>query len=341
MNDNLTFLEKKPKVTNVSLIGVPLDLGKDNIGTDDGPKKLREQRIVSALQNTGITVTDLGNVPVATRATADIGDIKVKYLEAITDTIKPVAALVEKEIRRGQTPVVLGGDHSIAVGTISGAAAATKGELGVIWIDAHGDINTDTTTLSGNIHGMPLAAVLGMGHTDLVNLHTKGQKVKPSNVVYIGLKDLDQAEIDIIRQKKITAFTAMDIARFSLEPVLKAISKLEKKVDKIWVSLDVDSIDALYAPGTPMLNKGGLTYREVTTIAQYIGKACTLAGFELVEFAPDHDKQNVTAQLIIELTARLLGTEHNWYTDYMEEEAQKQTRRSPKATKFVDAVHKS
>lgn len=337
MPDNLSFLEKKPRVTRASIIGVPLDLGKDNIGTDSGPKVVREHGLVSALRKAGVEVEDRGDVAVAARATSNIGDVDAKYLAAITATLTPVARIIEKEIANGQTPVVLGGDHSVAVGTISGAAAATEGEIGVIWIDAHGDINTHETSLSGNIHGMPLAAVLGMGHSDLVNLHNQGRKVKPSNVVYVGLKDLDQAEIEIIRKNRIPTFTMLDIARHGLEPVCKAIAKLEKRTKKIWVSLDIDSIDAAFAPATPMLNKGGLTYREITSLAQFIGKTCTLAGCELVEFAPDRDRDNKTVALITELIARLLGTEHNWYSDYMEEEAQKQTSRSE--SELVDAVY--
>ncbi|OGH80482.1 MAG: arginase [Candidatus Magasanikbacteria bacterium RIFCSPLOWO2_02_FULL_44_11] len=336
--DNLSFLEKKQQLTRASLIGIPLDLGKDNIGTDAGPKKLRELGIVKSLTSAGVDVLDRGDVPAATRAATDIGDVRLKYLEAILETLRPAAALIEKEIRQGQIPIAIGGDHSIAVGTISGASAACDGDLGIIWIDAHGDINTHETSLSGNIHGMPLAAVLGLGHPDLVNLHQPGQKIKSANVVYVGLKDLDQAEIDFIRQGNISAFTVMDIVRAGLEPVCQAIVALQKRVKKIWVSLDVDSIDALYAPSTPMLNKGGLTYREISALTQYIGKVCSLIGFEIVEFAPDRDKNNLTGQLIIELAARLLGTEHTWYTDYMDEEAKKQIRRG---TNLVDAVHKS
>lgn len=325
--DNLSYLEKTLQITKVSVIGMPLDLGKDNIGTDLGPKVLREHGLVKVLQYIGLTVTDRGDLPCATRAQAEIGDVRVKYLAPIIEALRPLAKQVAQDIKSGLTPIVLGGDHSLAVGTISGASAAYNGDLGVIWIDAHGDINTDATSLSGNIHGMPLAAVLGMGHPELVNLHAEGQKVKPSNVVYVGLKDLDQAEIDIIRERGIAAFTISDIVRQGLEPVCAAIEKLQKKVGHIWVSLDVDSIDAEYAPGTPMLNKGGLTYREITTLAQYIGKSCRLAGVEIVEFAPDRDVENKTAKLAVELIARLLGTEYSWYTSYMEAEERKQENR--------------
>jgi arginase len=250
----------------------------------------------------------------------------MKYAEAIVEAAEESAARVATAVKQGRAVIALGGDHSLSLGTISGASVALGGDLGVIWIDAHGDINTDATTVSGNIHGMPLAGVLGMGHKSLTSILEPGQKVQPKNVVYAGLKDLDQAEIDTIRAHKIPTTTAMDIARHGLEPLFKNIVALQKRVKRIWVSLDVDSIDAEYAPGTPMVNRGGLTYREIAAITSFIGKTCRLAGFDIVELAPRHDKAGKTAKLAVELSARLLGGDYSWYTEYMNQSTLKKSR---------------
>ncbi len=327
--DSLSFLEKKPTAKQVAVFNIPLDLGKDNIGTDSGPKAIREAGFMSMLSSLGVDVFDGGTVPCATRRTAKKGAMNMKYAEAIVVTAEESAARVATAVAQGRVAIALGGDHSLSLGTISGASVALGGDLGVIWIDAHGDINTDVTTVSGNIHGMPLAGVLGMGHASLVNILKPGQKVQPKNVVYAGLKDLDQAEIDIIRKHKISTTTAMDIARVGLEPLFKNILALQKRVKRIWVSLDVDSIDAEYAPGTPMENRGGLTYREITAIASFIGKTCQLAGFDIVELAPRHDKAGKTAKLAVELASRLLGGDYSWYSDYMT----KSSLKKPRATK--------
>ncbi len=325
--DNLSFLEKKPRVKQVTLLSIPLDLGKDNIGCDEGPARLHELGIQKMLSDQGLDV-HTKDITCPTRATADIGEVTMKYGQAITDVANSVALKVQEEIKAKRTVIALGGDHSLSLGTISGASVAVKGDIGLIWIDAHGDINTPDTSLSGNVHGMPVAGVLGMGPKELTDILKPGRKVDPKNVVYIGLKDLDQAEIDIIRQKKITTFTAMDISRLGLEPVFKKIAALSKRVKHIWVSLDIDSIDEQYAPATPMVNKGGLTFREIASLTKYIGKTCSLVGVDIVEFAPDRDIHDKTAQLIFELVSNLVGGEYGWYTAYMQQEAQKQDVRS-------------
>lgn len=325
--DNLSFLEKKPRITQATLLSIPLDLGKDNIGCDDGPKRLQELGITKMLTDQGVTIRAKAIV-CPTRATADIGKNTLKYGQAISDTANQIAVAVCEEVKAKRAVIALGGDHSLSLGTISGASVAVKGDIGLIWIDAHGDINTPETSLSGNIHGMPVAGVLGMGPKELTGILKPGQKVNPKNVLYIGLKDLDQAEIDIMRQKKITTFTTMDIARLGLEPVFKKITALSKRVKHIWVSLDIDSVDEQYAPATPMVNKGGLTFREITSLTKYIGKTCNLVGADIVEFAPDRDVHDKTAQLIFELVANLVGGEYGWYTAYMHKEAHKQDVRA-------------
>jgi arginase len=270
---------------------------------------------------------DLGNIACPTREKSVMGDKRAKYLKPIAETCTKVAGMVQKEIETGNVVVALGGDHSLAMGTISGASVACGGEVGVIWIDAHGDMHTTETTLSGNVHGMPSGAVMGYGHEELVNVHAPGGKVKKENMVYVGLKDLDQAEIDLIRKEQLVSVTMMDILHHGLKPALEQIAELQKRVRHIWVSLDLDSIDAEYAPGTPMPNRGGLTYREITSLCKYIGKMCKVVGMDIVELAPREDSNDKTTKLAIELIAALLGSEFNSYSQYMAHEEEKQKQR--------------
>lgn len=327
IQDNLTFLEHPKLSGEIALIGLPLDLGKDNIGTQNGPATLREQGIVEALEDSGLTVFDRGDISCPDKTMVSMGDKQIKYLEPIVAVAEELAQRVANEIKSGRKVVLMGGDNTASIGSLSGAGAALNGDLGIIWIDAHGDINTHETTLSGNVHGMPVAAVLGLGHPKLTNIYKSGPKIKPENVVYVGLKDLDQAEIDTLRRYHISVTTMLDIAASGLQPAFVAISALSQKVKHVWVCLDIDSMDEDCAPGTPMATKGGLTYRESVMLAKYIGKVCPVVGIDVTELAPALDKDNRTARLAIELIVNYLGTETSWYTKYMADEAKKQTLR--------------
>ncbi len=326
--DNMSFLEHAPTKQTVSVLGVPIDLGKDNIGTDEGADHLRKYGLSQMFANIGVTFEDLGNVSCPTKEVAEMGSKNVKYMEPIAAVCSEVAAVVDGKIRAGNKMVVLGGDHSLTMGTVAGAAAACDGDIGLIYIDAHGDIMTHENTLSGNVHGMPVAALLGFGHPSLVNIYKPGPKIKTENVVFVGLKDLDQGEIDIIRQEKIHAVTMLDILQYGFQIAVKEISELQKRVKHIWVSLDLDSIDSQYAPATPILNQGGLSYREVTNLAKYIGKACNIVGFDIVELAPHQDVDEKTTKLAVSLIAQFLGAQYSWYTTYMDHEVAKQVKRS-------------
>lgn len=325
--DNMIFLEKPPIQYKVSVVGIPLDIGKDNMGTDEGPDALRKNGLLEMLAFLKTDYVDLGNVPCPTRETSVMGDKQGKYLHPIAEVCENVAHLVRTEIEKKRVVVALGGDHSLAVGTISGASAASGGDVGVIWIDAHGDMHTTDTTTSGNVHGMPSGAVMGYGHEALVNIHTPGGKIKKENMLYLGLKDLDQAEIDLIRTEHLNTVTMMDIVHHGLKHAFEQIVALQKRVKYIWISLDLDSIDAQYAPGTPMPNHGGFTYREITSLCKFIGKTCSVVGMDIVELAPNRDKDNKTVYLAIELIASLLGSDHNTYSRYMAEEEKKQEQR--------------
>lgn len=327
MQDNLSFLERPKLKGAAAIVGVPLDLGKDSEGTAGGPVAIRAAGLTGALKGIGLNVHDLGDLQCPDKTAVEMGDVKVKYLDPLVRVCDELAHHVEGEIGMGRKVIVLGGDNSISIGSVSGASSALKGELGMIWIDTHGDIMTDKTTLSGNIHGMPVSALLGLGRRELTNICSDGQKIKAENLVYIGLKDLDQAEVDMIRKQKIFPVTILDIAEKGLAPAFDAIKKLSQKVKNVWVCLDIDSMDEECAPGTPMATSGGLTYRESINLARYIGKVCNVVGMDVTELAPQLDKNNKTSNLAIELITCYLGSETNWYTRYMREEIRKQTER--------------
>lgn len=319
----MAFYENKKLLGNVSVLGVPIDLGKDATGTALGPEYIRKAGLKEMCETIGLFYKDLGDVECADKSSAVMGDMKVKYLDEISRVAEKTAQIVNNEIGLGNKMVVLGGDHSLSVGSIAGASVACRGDLGVVWIDAHGDMMTNENTLSGNIHGMPSAAVMGLGHHGLVNILRPVSKIKKENILYIGLKDLDQGEIDLIRKEGLAAFTIMDIFRNGFSPITKSILDLQKRVGNIWVSLDVDCIDKEYAPASLMATSGSLTQREIILLTKFIGKMCKIAGFDIVELAPKLDVDGKTAGLVIELIANLLGSEYNWYTQYMKKAAKK------------------
>jgi arginase len=235
---------------------------------------------------------------------------RMKHAQAVATVGKRTASAVEAAVRRGETVVALGGDHSTALGSIAGAAAALP-KLGVIYIDAHPDCNTDETTITGNVHGMVTAALQGFGHAVLTEIPKR--TIPSEHFLYIGLKDLDAAEIEFLRSNRLTCFTMLDIATRGLHPIVSAIGELSQRVDHVWISMDMDSIDAEYAPGVGLSGSGGLTRREVLALAHRIGKTCRVAGFDLVEMLPAKDAEAKTARLALEIAARFLGGEYTWY----------------------------
>ena len=179
-------------------------------------------------------------------------------------------------------------------------------------------MNTDKTTLSGNVHGMHLASLLGFGADELKQLHSKATKIKKEHLLHIGGCDFDQAELDLIADEKLKAFTLFDLVSDGMSPLLKMIDNLAKRTPNVWVSLDLDVIDRIYAPGAGMPNAKGLTYREIAIIAEYIGRHCNVVGIDVVEYNPLQDDQQKTAELGIELVAKFFGKNYSWYTNYMD-----------------------
>ncbi len=299
------------------LIGAPLDLGAQNLGVDVAPDAFRYQKIIEKLNASGFSVEDSGDVSVMHRDKLDPGDPHLRYISEIVRVNEDIARLVHDGISAGKKVIVIGGDHSINLGAFSGASAGLNGNLGMVYLDAHGDMNTPQTTMTGNIHGMHLASLLGFGSEQLINVHSHGIKLQKDHLLHIGGCDLDQAEVEFIARENLTAFTMLDLLSVGMAPLLRHIEDLCKKVQNVWVSLDLDCIDETYAPGAGMPNRGGLTYREVVAIAEYVGKTCNVVGIDVVEYNPLQDDGRKTAELGIELIAKFLGHNYSWYTNYL------------------------
>lgn len=300
-----------------TLLGIPLDLGAENLGVDVGPDAFRYQKIVDKLKRAGLEVTDAGNVECADRGTLEMGDPKLKYMGEIVRVSEETAKLSEEVIGRQERVIALGGDHSICLGVVAGASVALGGDLGLIYLDAHGDMNTHETTLTGNIHGMHLASLMGYGTPQLAQVHGESVKVAKGNLLHIGGSDFDDAELAFISREGLRTFTMFDLLSKNLAPLLGMIDELASQVSNVWVSLDLDVIDSVYAPGAGIPNQGGLSYREIAAITDYIGKHCNVVGVDVVEYNPLQDVNRKTAELGIELIAKLLGTDYSWYTTYM------------------------
>jgi len=296
---------------DIKIIGAPLDLGAGRRGVDMGPSAARLAGLADHLRLLGHQVTDIGNLDVAEPETHKISDTRLKFLSEITTTCVQLADVVGKTLEEKKFPLVLGGDHSIAMGTIAGVSSFHKRqhqEIGVIWIDAHGDMNTPETTPSGNIHGMPLAVCLGKGAPQLINIADEFRKLNSNHVVLIGVRSLDQREQEFIRESGITVFSMADIDRLGIYNVMtEALRIATQETHALHVSLDMDSLDPSEAPGVGTPALGGLTYREAHTIMEMIADTGCLGSLEIVEINPILDIKNTTAELAVELAASGLG----------------------------------
>jgi len=311
---------KQATTTDVTLIGIPLDLGAESLGVDIGPTAFRKRKIVEKLEHSGLTVHDQGDIECTDRAQLELGDPLKPYAAEIVRINEQAANQVEEAIKAGSRPIIIGGDHSINLGAFSGAAAAVggKSELGLIYLDAHGDMNTPDVSISHNIHGMHVAALMGFGGDELINVHGEGAKLDKNNLLHVGGSDFDQAEIDLVKRENLTCFTIFDFLKDGLAPLIAMIEDLNTRVPNVWVSLDLDCIDVTYAPGVGIPSRGGFTYREIAAITEYIGKHCNVVGIDVVEYNPVNDDEGKTGDLGIELAAKLCGTNSSWYTNYMD-----------------------
>ncbi|HWB39322.1 MAG TPA: arginase [Candidatus Saccharimonadales bacterium] len=303
----------------ITLFGVPIDLGAENLGVSIGPDAFRHQMIVEKLASVGFEVNDAGNIKVRDHHELTVGDPRLRYLEEVVRVNEEVATKVEAAIKANHRTIVLGGDSSICLGAVSGASVALNGELGLIYFDAHGDMNTDKTTLTGNIHGMQVAALMGFGNPALSQLHGQDIKVRKENLLHIGASNFDKAELEFIEREHIHMFTLFDLLSQGLAAAFAKIDALAARVPNLWVSVDLDVIDRLYAPGAGMPNNKGLSYREIAVLAEYIGQKANVVGLDIVEYSPLQDEQRKTAELGIELITTFLGHNYSWYTGYLEE----------------------
>jgi len=297
--------------SNIAIIGAPLDLGQDRRGVDMGPSALRVAGLNARVASLGYVVEDLGNVHVEQAEAWPEGDANAKYLAQIAAVCDAVAVRVDDALRRGRVPLVLGGDHSVAVGTVSGVARhfrALNQTIGLIWLDAHADMNTPESSPSGNIHGMPLACILGMGPAALADLARFRPMVAPQNAVIVGLRDVDQLEKPQVRESGIRAFTMRHIDERGLRTVMEeAIRLASDGTAGFHVSLDLDFVDPKDAPGVGTPVRGGATYREAHLAMEMICDSRRMVSMEVVEVNPVIDEANRTADLAVELIMSGLG----------------------------------
>lgn len=302
---------KKNSIENISIIGFPIDLGSGRRGVDMGPSALRIAGLQKKLKYLGYKVTDTGDLTIEIMERQKIGNIKLRYLDEILKTSSKLAAKVESVLDINNFPLCIGGDHSMALGTIAGISSFCKNnnlKLGVIWIDAHTDMNTDRTTPSGNIHGMPLAASLGLGNKNLVNLYGFSPKLEPENCAIIGIRSIDKAEKSNIKKLKIPVYTMTEIDRMGVHRIInKILKQFGKTVDHIHVSFDVDSVDPTIAPGVGTPVPGGLTYREAHLLMETIAECGCMSSLEVAELNPILDHENKSALFTADLIASSMG----------------------------------
>ena len=290
----------------IGILGVPMDLGAGRRGVDMGPSAIRYGRLHEALATLGHQVKDYGDVdvPVAESLRPDSDQNGMSYLEIIRqacqETLEQIRAMPE-----GTFPLVLGGDHSIAMGSATGAANQER--MGVLWVDAHGDFNTPLTSPSGNIHGMPLAVLCGVGDERLVNLGWDGAKVRPEDVVLIGIRSLDQGEIRLMRERGLSVYTMKDIDRRGIPSIAEEVVHKLKPLSRVHLSLDADVLDPEVAPGVGTPVQGGLTYREAHLLMELFSDSSIVTSLDLVEVNPILDIANRTARTMVELATSLLG----------------------------------
>ena len=298
-----------PKVIRV--LGVPLDLGQSRRGVDMGPSAVRCAGLEMKLETLGHTVEDGGNVPVAMPEQKNPGHPDAKYLKEITSTCQKHADQVIKALENGKVPLSLGGDHSMAVGSVAGLAEFYRRQhqkVGLIWMDAHSDINTPGTSPSGNVHGMPLGAIMGLGPAELANIYNWSPKIAPENCVLVGISDVDSHEKENIRRAGIQVYTMRDIDERGMRAVMEeALRHAGRGTAGYHVSLDMDWLDPEDAPGVGTPVEGGATYREGHLAMEIIADHGRMLSFEIVEVNPVLDERNQTAELAVELAMSAFG----------------------------------
>jgi len=295
----------------VHIIGVPLDLGGNRRGTDMGPSAFRIAGIGEQLSRLGLQVTDKGDVPAPIPEAKGAGDATKRYVKDIARVCQRVYQTSLASFSEGALPIVLGGDHSLAAGSVAAAATHARKQnkpLGLIWVDAHADMNNPASTESGNVHGMPLAALLGTGPSELAHFGGATAAIAAKHTVLVGIRNLDDVEKKIVRASKVHAFTMKEIDRLGIAEVMdRAIAIASKGTGGFHVSYDLDACDPTVAPGVGTPVKGGLSYREAHVVMEMVAESGRMTSFDLVEVNPTLDIRNTTAELGTELALSALG----------------------------------
>jgi arginase len=289
----------------VAVIGAPLDLGQDRRGVDMGPSAIRYAGLERRIEELGRKCADWGNVPTPVAEAESAGDEELRFLEQIKATCAEVATLVRQAVEEGYLPLVLGGDHSVALGTLAGLRSDGPG--GVLWVDAHGDLNTPQTSMTGNVHGMVLAAALGLGGDAFESAAWTLPAVDPARVALVGVRSLDDAERTVLRDLGAAVYTMSDLDRLGVEHAMREALAHVEGTGFVHVSLDMDVVDPSDAPGVGTPVRGGLTYREAHLAMELVAESALAGSVEVVEVNPILDRENETARLAVELVASALG----------------------------------
>ena len=295
-----------PDKTTIAIIGAALDLGAGRRGVDMGPSAIRYAGLDARLSELGLGIVDWGNVETAVAEATSSGDPSARFLPEIKQACERVARRVAGAAREGRVPVVLGGDHSVALGTLGGLASA-RGPGGVLWLDAHGDLNTPETSPSGNVHGMPLAAALGRAGPDFASDVWPLPALDPERVVLVGVRSLDAGERSLVHETGIGVYTMTELDRRGVEAVVREALERVEGAAFVHVSLDMDVVDPDVAPGVGTPVRGGLSYREAHLAMELVAESGLLGSLEIVEVNPILDRENATAQLAVELAASAFG----------------------------------
>ena len=290
----------------VALIGASLDLGAGRRGVDMGPSAIRYAGLASRIERLGRSVVDRGNVEGAVAEATAMGNERVRFLEPIKEACERVARLVAQSVEEGLQPLVLGGDHSVAIGTLGGLARVF-GPGGVLWIDAHGDLNRPDTSPTGNVHGMPLAVALGLAGSEFESDQWTLPAVAPDRVALVGVRSLDPAEAELLADLDVQVYTMSDVDRLGLERVIRQALEHIAGPGFVHVSLDMDALEPDIAPGVGTPVRGGLSYREAHLAMELVAESGLAGSFEVVEVNPILDRENETAKLAVELVASALG----------------------------------
>ena len=289
------------------MIGAPLDLGAGRRGVDMGPSAIRYAGLDKQLADKlGVRVTDAGNVISPVVETTEMGDANARYLRQILDLCDRLSGLVAEAAERGAVPLVLGGDHSVALGSLVGMAKV-RGAGGVVWIDAHGDLNTPATSPTGNVHGMVLAAALGLAGDAFTRNGWPLPAVEPGRLALVGVRSLDDGERDLLRQLEAKVFTMSEVDRIGIEPCMREAIAHAAGGAFLHVSLDLDVVDPDYAPGVGTPVRGGLSYREAHLAMETVAESGLIDSMDVVEVNPILDRENATGKLAVELVASALG----------------------------------